>query len=284
MRHERVGIIGTAQSWALTPWQDTELYLMSLNDAYRLQGFQRADAWFDFHPMDKFFFPPDGQAQIFQHQIPPGHYARPVGHREWLGRQAQTIPVYLHPDYQTQCPEAAGWPHARAFPKADVEAHFGRYFTSSPAWMMALAIMQGAKEIHVYGIHLATEFEYVKQRPNFEFLCGRVLGPTRVTVHVKDGLRRYETADGVIVLPEASPILSSDFQYAFEPRPDAGLEPMKWDLHKQAVKQQRVVNALINRPWWKRKKPLQTELALIQARTLDVQDQMNRVGLAAQWS
>jgi hypothetical protein len=213
-----------------------------------LAGFMRADAWFDFHALNRFFHVPAGQKQIYSHQIPPGYYVRPADHLAWLERQQ--IPVYLHPDYKTQHPAAAEWKHARPFPKVELEAYFGHYFTSSPGWMLALAVQSGARDIAIYGIHLATEFEYVQQRPNFEFLIGRVLGPGRVTVSVKDGMRHYETRDGHIALPEASPVLQSNFQYAFDQRPDAVLEPVKWDLHKLQVKFQRKADALRRRPWY----------------------------------
>jgi hypothetical protein len=245
---ERIAIVGTAGSWKMVPWADPGLRIWSLNDAYRLAGFQRADRWFDFHPISRFFSVPVGQKAIYAHQIPPGHYVRPADHIDWLSRQQ--IPVYLHPDYLTQHPAAAEWKHARPFPKADVEAYFGTYFTSSPGWMLALAIMEGARDISIYGIHLATEFEYVQQRPNFEFLIGRVLGPGQIRTTTKDGMRHYDTADGHIALPEASPVLQSNFQYAFDQRPDAHVEPIKWELHKLQVKVGRKVEALRRRPSW----------------------------------
>ncbi len=240
LRHTRVAIIGTAQSWVSTPWTDTTLQCWSLNDAYRLKGFARADRWYDFHGLDKFHLV-DGPT--YAHQIPPGRYARPKEHLDWLAKQ--TIPIYLHPDYLTQHPDAVNWTHAHPFPKAAVEAHFGRYFTSSPAWMIAQAILEGCHELHVYGIHLATEFEYVKQRPNFEFLMGCVLGAGKRTMTVKNGLRYYESPDGRLVLPEASPILQESFQYAFDPRPDQHLAPMQWELHKLGIKKQRIAQALM---------------------------------------
>lgn len=245
--NERVAIIGTAQTWTKTPWTDTGLHLVSLNDAYRMKGFVRADGWYDFHPLNKFYHPVDGQ-QIYAHQIPAGHYCRPAGHLQWLSEQQ--IPVWLHPDYATQHPDAVKWTHARPFPKAEVEAHFGRYFTSSPGWMMAQAMMNGAKEIHVYGIHLATEHEYIEQRPNFEMLCGALLGRGKRTIVVKDGMRHYETADGILVLPEAAPILQSNFQYAFETRPRAHEDPVQWELHKLEIKRARVIDGLKRKPWW----------------------------------
>lgn len=274
---ERFCIVGTAPSWAKTPWNDPGLYIASLNDAHRMRGWVRADAWYDFHPLNRFHYVEPTQGQVFAHQVPPGFYVRPTGHLDWLARQSQTIPVWLHPDYRTQQPEAATWPKAQPFPKAEIEAHFGRYFTSSPAWMMAHAILQGAKEIHIYGIHLATEHEYVEQRPNFEFLCGRVLGASKVRTTVMNGLRRYESQDGVIVLPEASPILASDFQYAFDPRPRAVLEPLKWDAHRFTVKRERAVAALRVAPWWLPKRTLQADLWHWDALLADTQDQIGRL-------
>jgi hypothetical protein len=67
---------------------------------------------------------------------------------------------------------------------------------------------------------------------------------------VKDGLRHYETKDGIVVLPEASPVLSAPFQYAFQPSPRHGLEPLKWELHKATVKRERTVAALKTAPWY----------------------------------
>jgi hypothetical protein len=244
--HERLAIVGTAQSWNKTPWTDSGLYITSLNDAYRMKGFVRADAWYDLHPLDKFHYP-EG-TQIYAHQIPAGHYCRPKGHLEWLA--SQTVPVWLHPDYATQHPAAASWPHARAFPKAAVEAHVGRYVTSSPAWMIGQALLDGVKELHIYGIHLATEHEYIEQRPNFEMLCGALLGRGKRTVTVKDGLRRYETQDGILVLPEATPVCTSNFQYAFETRPRAHDDPIKWELHKIEVKRQRLLDGLKRKARW----------------------------------
>ena len=285
----RIAIVGTAQTWGLTPWTDASLAIWSLNDAYRLPGFIRADRWYDFHPLDKFFV---ASQPVYAHQVPAGHYARPEGHMAWLA--SQQIPIYLHPDYLTQCPEAASWHHAHPFPKAAIEAHFGRYFTSSPAWMMAQAILEGHREIHVYGIHLATEFEYMKQRPNFEFLMGCLLGAGKRRMTVANDLRYYESEDGLLVLPEASPVLQETFQYAFEPRPDGHLAPMQWELHKLALKKSRIVNALIGaaawHPWVRVEEPagdvlvrrprrrgrLREDLIRLEALMNDWQDQLGR--------
>ena len=251
-RLERYCIVGTAPTWRMTPWGDAGLHIASLNDAYQMDGFERADEWYDMHPLDKFHLVADpGHGQkplIYAHQIPHGHYVRPERHRDWLA--TQTMPVWLHPDHAAQWPASATWPSARAFPRQALQDEFGRYFTSTPAWMLAHAISRGAREIHIYGIHLATEQEYMEQRPNFEYLIGRVLGRGKLTTTVADGLRRYETADGMVVLPVESPVLDSKFQYAFEVSPRRVLEPLKWELHKAQVKRERRVAALkAANPW-----------------------------------
>lgn len=273
MKWDRVGIVGTAESWTQTPWTDGGLSLVSLNDAYQRKGFVRADAWYDIHPPNKYFHPPKDQP-IYAHQVPAGHYVRPAGHLDWLAKQV--IPVFLHPEYQTLYPAAAAWPHARPFPKAAIEAHFGRYFGSSPAWIMAHAMLHGCRAFEIYGIHLATESEYIEQRPQFEFLIGRVLGPSKVTVTVKDGIRRYVTADGSVTLPVSSPVLSSEFQYGFQPRPRAALEPLQWEAHKMQVKRDRAIRHLKTARWWRSLRTTRDELWHYEAVLADLQDQMAR--------
>lgn len=281
MAFQRACITGTAQSWVATPWADPSMMICSLNDAYRMQGFQRADAWYDLHPLDKFFHPPQGQP-VFAHQIPSGHYCRPKDHKGWL--KQQQIPVWLHPHHATQDPDSATWPTAQAFPKAEIEAHFGRYFTSSPAWMLAHLMMQGYAEIHVYGIHLATEHEYREQRPQMEFLAGRFLGRGKQTMRVQDGLRYYETPDACLVFPEASPVLQQDWQYAFEAKPaNQHRELLRWEAHKYQVKRERTIAALKTAPWWKPTKPLQRELWMYEAYQADIQDALARTELVHQW-
>lgn len=246
-----------------------------------MPGFVRADAWVDMHPIDKFWTAPEGQ-QVFAHEVPPGHYVRPATHLAWLAQQAQAIPVYLHPDYVTQHPEAATWPHARPFPKAEIEAVFGRYFTSSPAWMLALAMLQGATEVHIYGIHLSTEHEYIEQRPQFEFLIGRFLGDGPLTTEVTDGLRTYRANGKTLVLPVESPVLSSPFQYAFETRPRAVLEPLKWDLHRYNVKASREMAKLKAARWYTPTRRIKDDLERYEALIADTQEQISRVQAAQQ--
>jgi len=59
-----------------------------------------------------------------------------------------------------------------------------RYFTSTPAFMIAYAIYKGATAIDIYGIPLYYEEEFTFERPCIEFWIGYAMGKgIEVTVH-----------------------------------------------------------------------------------------------------
>lgn len=59
------------------------------------------------------------------------------------------------------------------FPKEDIKAKFGEYFTSSIAWMFGYALTEGATEIGIWGVDMRGENEYAHQRPCLERWIGR---------------------------------------------------------------------------------------------------------------
>jgi len=187
---KRGAIIGTAPSWKSAPWDDLSVDLFGLNDAYVL-GFKRISGWFDLHPFGQMVF---HSTERPLREIPLGAYVRPEGHLEWL--RSRPFPVSL-----AEAP--ADWPTATTFPRAALEAKYGRYFASTPAWMLAWMIEAGYTEIQIWGIHLATDWEYLEQRPNLEFLMGLAFGR---------GIK--------LVIPERSPLLKSPSLYAYEPKHD----------------------------------------------------------------
>lgn len=276
---QRVCIVGTAPSYRQTPWTDASMEIWSLNNAYEVPEFVRADRWFDFHPLDKFVHPPAGQA-VYAHQIPPGHHVRPATHIEWLSKQP--IPVYLHPDYLTQYPDAKTWRHAHPMPVEALKARFGGYWMSGPAWMVAMAIAEGVEELWITGIHLSTEGEYIRQRPNFEMWLGMFLGTEPRTLEIKNDLRFYRAGGKTLVLPVSSPILQGPSIYPFEPHPDGYLEPIKWDGHKVGVKMRRELETLKTAPWWavRRRKLARQRLLELEAHQADIQDQLQRTMVA----
>ena len=207
VKPRRAAIVGTAPTWRLTPWTDPDLDIFGLNDGYALgwriglPALPRATGWYDLHPFEHMSFQPKGQTRVSQADVPVGAYLRPEGHLNWL--RSQNMPVYVN-----QVP--SGWPdHVKRFPREEIQAKYGSYFTSTPAWMLAHLIEQGYTTIEIYGIHLATEWEYQQQRPGMEFLMG---------VAIAKGI--------TIKLPEKCPLLKSKHVYAYEPKPDLPIQAM----------------------------------------------------------
>jgi hypothetical protein len=96
--------------------------------------------------------------------------------------------------------------------------------------------MDGYQEVHIYGIHLATELEYVRQKPNMTFLCGLAVGA---------GIKLF--------VPKESPLLQSTHQYAFEP--DPAIPIMTAQRKGEAVVQERQTVEQAwrrSRRWWRR--------------------------------
>ena len=79
-----------------------------------------------------------------------------------------------------------------------VDGNF-RYFTNSIAYMIAYAILEGATEIHLYGVDMAADDEYGAQRPSCEFILGVAAG-RGIKLHI----------------PKVSDLLKCRHLYAFE--------------------------------------------------------------------
>lgn len=235
---KRLAIIGTAPSWRQCPFDDLSLEIASLNDAYSL-GIPRASLWFDMHPLHQMVMRPRDKPMT-PADAPVGGYLRPDGHLQWLA--SQKIPVFLNqarPD----------WPHSVTFPRAELEAQFAdiwpwrrtaqgvvekgpNYQASTPAWMLLWAIANGYTEIHIYGIHLATEWEYLKQRPNLEFLIG------------------YARGRGIqIVLPADVPICQGAHAYAYDLKPDLDQEVIRRGMTALKLELARLTKQQA-RPWY----------------------------------
>jgi hypothetical protein len=270
---KRCAIIGTAPSWSQCPWQDKTIEVWGLNDAY-LIGVPRADKWFDLHPFHQMSFRPRDQRVVDPQTVPLGVYLRPEGHLEWLKTRA--MPVIL-------AEARKDFPTSVTFPKAQLLEWFKPFWplrysrkgtvgpgpdyeVSTPAWMLMLAIAEGYQEIHIYGIHLATQWEYVQQRPNFEFLIGLATGR---------GIK--------IVLPESAPICKASYQYAFEPKADLPVQQAQLTIDRIKQDGAQIHQALAKLPWYARhqKADLTARLETLDVALLDAKQVLTRTSLQA---
>lgn len=136
----KIALIGTApSSRMLAPYGDPTWKIWACSPG-NMNVLPRVDAWFEIH--GSLLWPENK------------HYGEP--YIAWL-RQLK-VPVYMQDNRYL--------PNAVPLPKDKLVEEFGPYyFTSSFSWMMAMAMLEGAKEIALYGIDMASRDEYILQRP-----------------------------------------------------------------------------------------------------------------------
>lgn len=263
---KRGTILGTASTWKICPFADASLDVFGLNDGYIL-GVPRASAWFDLHPFPEMVFRTERRVQAST--VPAGAYLRPHGHLDWL--KSRPFPVWLHDCEEAECASLPAdkrhhtpypfpdWPNAQKFPFRALRARYGSYFSSTPAWMLAWMLEQVYTEVHIYGIHLATEWEYIRQRPNLEFLIGMALG--RGTQ---------------FVIPDRSSLLKGKFVYAIEPKPDIALDRVNVQIQTVKLAGQQLQQALAQAPWYGRA-AIRRRLEVVNLELLDARQEQARL-------
>lgn len=140
----KVALVGTApSSRMLAPYSDPSWQIWACSPGNQ-GALPRADVWFELHG----------------NLLWPENISYGAPYIEWL--KTLPIPVYM---------QSKEWvPNATVFPMQEMVDKFGgEFFTSSFAWMMALAIHKGANEIALFGIDMASRDEYILQRPGFYY-------------------------------------------------------------------------------------------------------------------
>ena len=159
----KVALIGTApSSRMLAPFNDPSWQIWGCSPG-NMGQLPRVDMWFEIH--GNLLWPENK------------HYGEP--YLSWLNQQ--TFPIYMQNN---------SWvPRAMALPVKELVDEFGPYFfTSSFAWMMALAMHKGAKEIGLFGIDMASRDEYILQRPGayYFFMEAKRRGVKMTAPHESD--------------------------------------------------------------------------------------------------
>ena len=182
-KRKKVAIVGFATNTLhLVPWQDPSFEIWTMNQGY-MHSHRRSDRHFEMHL-------PEATADV-----------RDPAYLEWLG----TCPI---PVYMIQCYDQI--PNSVRYQIEEAIRYGGRdYFTSSVAFMLALAGMEGFTEVHLYGINLAIGDEYFYEKPCAEWWIGKLEGM---------GIK--------IVVPSASALLKQyrRYGYAIDARPSASLK------------------------------------------------------------
>jgi hypothetical protein len=151
---DKVCIVGFAPTWNKTPFTDDSFEVWGLNELYsyfqQVPG-SHAERWFEIHS------PNSPSKNTPQHQA-------------WLKKA--TIPVYMQKHFDN-IPASVAYPKEEVFKFFEEKGYMGaKYFTNSISYMIALAIYEGYKEIHIYGVDMAQDSEYAFQRPSCEYFIG----------------------------------------------------------------------------------------------------------------
>lgn len=126
------------------------------------------DIWAFNHPGTKF----KRITALFQMHLRQD-YETIDGHLEWL-RNNKTIPVYMR-EYRDDIPMCVVYPFDEVFALTEhmiCQKEKLRFFTSTPAGAVALAVLQNRPSIDFYGHELRMKTEYYKQRESFAFWVG----------------------------------------------------------------------------------------------------------------
>jgi len=202
VKKEKVAIVGFAGSRDQAPYDNPEFEIWSVNNLHKF--IPRTDRVFQIH-------------QRSEWEVNDLHGFPGADHLEWL--KTCGIPVYTIEKYDDV-------PTSIKFPLDELVEEFGiprlktkvkdGYFTNSISFMIALAIYEGFKEIHVYGVDMAVMSEYNEQRPSCEYYLGIAKGR---------GIDVY--------LPTDSDLLKTRYIYGYEYE-----EQKAWDLKVQKTLEQ----------------------------------------------
>lgn len=152
MAHRKVAIVGGARSRVRAPFGDDSWEIWAFS-SLRLPT-PRITRWFEMHALG------DLETQLVRST------SKRLSYQEYMSfLKDLRCPIYMQ-KVHADIPNSLEYPLERALHE------FGRCFTSSVSYMIALAIMEGCDVIGVWGVHLTEKTVYAKQRPGVEYLLG----------------------------------------------------------------------------------------------------------------
>ena len=161
-----VAFVGLAPtSCSLAPFEEPDVEVWCLNEMHAFPWMKRATRWFQIHDSDSW------KRYIAKRDV--------RGHYDWLKRNPLDIPIYMQ--YQTDLvPRSVGYPLHEVVGKVFKNFWRGdmhvKYFTSTFAYMMGIAVLEGFERVEIYGFEMADDIEYVKQKACAEFWIGYAMG------------------------------------------------------------------------------------------------------------
>ena len=200
-----VAMVGLAPtSCSLAPFEDEDVEIWGLNEAHAFQQwFTRWDRWFQIHDskswkryiakrdvrghydwLKRFHY-----GEFESRKQPDEHDWQDLsdftksenGHKSVLvdDKWEKLKPIYFQ-YWNSEIPNSIGYPLKEVcdiafknFRRGDAKV---KYFTSTLAYMMGIAVLEEFERIEIYGFELADDIEYVKQKACAEWWIGFAMG------------------------------------------------------------------------------------------------------------
>jgi hypothetical protein len=195
---DKVAIIAAGPTWTEAPYGDPSFERWGLNAFHRMKHHGHCTRWLQLHK------PGSGEGHIDD-----------VDHIMWL-KESHDFPIYMLKHYDD-------YPSSVAYPYEDVVKSFcpesGAYFTNSVDYMVCLAMLEGFKEIHLFGTDFIADEDddYYKRRQSLEFYCGQAKGL---------GIK--------VVIPEDCALLKAEYVYGYNKKPRDNDETIKRLIHMRS--------------------------------------------------
>ena len=160
----KIALLGASPSCSAAPYDDPSWIIWACSEG--TVGVPRCDLRFELHSFDFLRSEEKFQNGLLEAYLDYIKYS----------------PVYL----QESRPD---FPYSLTYPKERmVEKHGPYFFTSSIAWMMALAIEHEPDTIGLWGVDMASEEEYAHQRPGCHYFI-EMAKRSGIEIVVPDGCR-----------------------------------------------------------------------------------------------
>lgn len=159
---KKVAIVGKAATAAFAPYGDPDWDIWGL----AWVKYPRASLLFDIHERD--FKADEERRTHFNSHYNPGYFPAVNDGEKMAGIPVMCLPENIGPDR---------FRNGVAYPLDEVLAFLPRpYLECTVSYMLALAIMQGAERIGLWGCHFRSREEFAWQSPNVMWLVGLAEG------------------------------------------------------------------------------------------------------------
>lgn len=159
MKKKRVAILGFMDSWRKAPWEDYDFEIWCMNH-FEVYSIPRYDRWFDMHTWYNVVHR-GAERELWKRRQVRSHY-------QWLSKKCD-VPIYMPKKYRSI-------KNSIAYPIEEMMKIHGPIFTNTVDYEVALAIEEGFKEIHIYGVSFEWIDEIWTQRPSLAYFIGYAKG------------------------------------------------------------------------------------------------------------